>query len=140
MVKLVDNIINIKILFSNDDTITLNKNEFNDFYIANLNQHGDETPYENTLINNKLYANFFLLKLKKEIENLSKLERIKKQSDITEIQIFLNNNKMLIFEVPSNAEPFANYHNDYEYIYEDNESLGLILSEYNIKFKENLFI
>ena len=136
----MDNIISIKLLFSNNDEIILNKNEFNDFYIANLDETGEETPYENTMINNKLYANFFLLKLKKDYNILSKINRIKQKYDITEIQIFLNNNKMLIFDVPSNADPFIEYNNEYEYTYEDNENFGLLLSQYNIKFKDNLFI
>ena len=136
----MDNILEIKLFFSNNESITLNNNEFNDFFIANLNEVGEETPYENTMINNKLYANFFLLKLKKENNDILKAQRLKKKKDITEIQIILKNKKRLIFDIPSNAEPFEEYNNDYEYIYEDDTTLGLLLSKYKIKYKENLFV
>ena len=59
----MDNIVAIKIIFENGDNILIDKKEFADFYISNLNNQGEEIPYEPTLLKNKLYANFCLLKL-----------------------------------------------------------------------------
>ena len=136
----MDNIVAIKIIFENGDNILIDKKEFADFYISNLNNQGEEIPYESTLLKNKLYANFCLLKLNNQIIDYTKINRLKQKSDITEIQIIFNNNKFLKFDIASDADPFAEkYENSHEYIYEDENTFGLLLSEYNIKYKENLF-
>lgn len=136
----MDNIVAIKIIFENGDNILINKKEFVDFYISNLNNKGEEIPYEPTLLKNKLYANFCLLKLNNQIIDYTKINRLKQKNDIVEIQIIFNNNKYLKFDIASDADPFSeNYENTHEYIYEDENTLGLVLSEYNIKYKENLF-
>lgn len=136
----MDNIVAIKIIFENGDNIIIDKKEYVDFYISNLNNQGEEIPYEQTIIKNKLYANFCLLKLNNQIIDYNKINRIKQKNDITEIQIIFDNNKYLKFDIASDADPFSeNYKNNYEYIYENENTTGLLLSEYNIKYKENLF-
>ena len=54
----MDNIVAIKIIFENGDNILIDKKEFTDFYISNLNNQGEEIPYEPTLLKNK----FIMLK------------------------------------------------------------------------------
>ena len=136
----MDNIVAIKIIFENGDNIIIDKKEYVGFYISNLNNQGEEIPYEQTIIKNKLYANFCLLKLNNQIIDYNKINRIKQKNDITEIQIIFDNNKYLKFDIASDADPFSeNYKNNYEYIYENENTTGLLLSEYNIKYKENLF-
>ena len=50
-------------------------------------------------------------------------------------------NKCARFDIASNANPFmTEYNNDLEYIYEDDNNLGLLMSEYNIKYRNNLFV
>ena len=135
----MNNIEAINILFENGDNVLVSNKDFKDFYISNIDQDGNEIPYDKTIIKNKLYANFLLLKMNKK--DLSKINRIKSKYDITEIMVIFKNQKYINFEIASNANPFANnYHNEYEYIYEDDDSLGLLLSQYNIKYKNNLFI
>lgn len=137
----MDNIKLIKIIFDNGDEMTLEKNSLNDFYVTNLDNKGDETPYEQTIINNKLYANFFLINLKKITVPSKDIKRIKGKKDINEIDIIFNNKKYIKFEVPSTIKPFDNVSlNDYEYVFEDDNKLGILLSKYNIKYKDNLFI
>lgn len=137
----MDNIKLIKIIFDNGNEMTLEKNSLNDFYVTNLDNKGDETPYEQTIINNKLYANFFLINLKKITVPANDIKRIKGKKDINEIDIIFNNKKYIKFEVPSTIKPFDNVSlNDYEYIFEDDNKLGILLSKYNIKYKDNLFI
>ncbi len=138
---MLDNISAINIIFENGDNIIINNDELKDFCISNIDEKGNEIPYEPTLIENKLYANFMLLNINHNIANINKISRIKSKNDITEIVIIFKNQKYLNFTIVSNANPFSNYYNnDYEYIYEDENSLGLLLSEYNIKYKENLFV
>ena len=133
------NIEAINILFEDGELITLDKNECSNFYISNVKENGEEIPYEPTIIKNKLYANLCLIKLNKEITNNYKLNRIKNKKDIIEIQVIFGN-KCARFDIASNANPFKEeYNNDLEYIYEDDKNFGLLMSEYNIKYKDNLF-
>ena len=138
---MLDNISAINIIFENGDNILINNEELKDFCISNIDEKGNEIPYEPTLIDNKLYANFMLLNINNKLADINKLNRLKNKNDITEIVIIFKNQKYLNFTIASNANPFGNYYNnDYEYIYEDENSLGLLLSEYNIKYKDNLFV
>jgi hypothetical protein len=138
---MLNNIEAINIIFENGDNIIINASDFKDFCITNLDDNGNEIPYEQTIIKNKLYANFVLLSMKSNLKDSNKFKRLKARQDITEIMVIFKNQKYIKFVVPSNADPFVNsYHNDYEYIYEDGNNLGLLLSKYNIKYKNNLFI
>jgi len=138
---MISNVEALNIIFENGDNILVNNSEFKEFCISNLDEKGNEIPYEQTLIKNKLYANFLLLSLKNDIGDNNKLRRLKAKSDITEVMVIFKNQKYVKFVVASNADPFASfYHNDYEYFYEDDNSFGLLLSEYKIKYKDNLFI
>jgi len=139
--SMVSNIKAIDILFENGESIELGKESLKDFCISNIDENANEIAYEQTLIPNKLFANFMLLNINNHNTELIKLNRLKEKMDIVEIMVILNNNKYLNFTLSSDANPFNNnYHNNYEYIYENDDSFGLLLSEYNIKYKENLFI
>ena len=138
---MINSISAINIIFENGDNIILNNNELKDFCISNIDNKGNEIPYEPTLIKNKLYANFMLLNINNKIASSEKINRLKNKNDITEIIIIFNNQKYLDFTIATNANPFSNsYNNEYEYITENEDSFGLLLSEYNIKYKDNLFI
>ena len=135
------NIVGIRLLFENGEDILINNKEFIDFSILNILDSGEEVPYEQTIIKDKLYANLCLIKLNKDVINNYVKERIKIRKDITEIQVIFENNKYLKFDIASNGNPFADeYTNDYEYLYEDDNVLGILFSEYNIKYKSSLFV
>lgn len=130
----------LNIIFEDGTGVSFNKDEFSDFYIANVRDDGEEVCYEQTCISGKFYANLCLLKLNKEIIDNYKKNRIKSKKDIVEIQVIAGNMKFIKFDIASNANPFAEvYSNDLEYIYEDDKSLGILLSEFDIKYKNNLF-
>ena len=134
------NIEALNIIFENGEVITLNKEECSNFYISNVKDNGEEIPYEPTIIKNKLYANLCLIKLNKEILEPYKVKRLKNKKDIVEVQVIFGN-KCARFDIASNANPFmTEYNNDLEYIYEDDNNLGLLMSEYNIKYRNNLFV
>ena len=138
---MVNNISAINIIFENGDNIILDGKDLKDFCISNLDEDGNEIPYNHTVINNKLYANFMLLNINNKDVESYKLNRIKEKHDIVEIMIIFTNQKYLNFTICSNANPFTgSYNNDYEHIYDYEDSLGLLLSKYNIKYQENLFI
>lgn len=135
------NIVGIRLLFENGEDILINNKEFIDFSILNILDSGEEVPYEQTIIKDKLYANLCYIKLNKELIDSYVRERIKLKKDITEIQVIFENNKYLKFDIASNGNPFADeYTNDYEYLYEDDNVLGILFSEYNIKYKNSLFV
>ena len=138
---MVKSISAINIIFENGDNIILDSKDLKDFCISNIDKDGNEIPYESTVIKNKLYANFMLLNVNNKTTESYKLNRLKERQDIVEIMIIFNNQKYLNFTVCSNANPFTTiYNNEYEHIYEEEDSLGLLLSKYNIKYQENLFI
>ena len=129
----------INILFENGDIISLNQEECENFFISNVKNDGEEIPYEPTIIRNKLYANLCLIKLNKGFLDNFKKKRLQYKKDIVEIQVIFGN-KCARFDIASNANPFMpEYNNDLEYIYEDDNNLGLLMSEYNIKYRNNLF-
>ncbi len=137
---MLNNISAINIIFENGDELLIDSTDLKDFYISNLDEEGNEIPYEPTLIPTKLYANFLLINIKNKGLNTN-FNRIKRKNDIIEVIVIFKNNKYLNFIIASNANPFTStYNNEYEYIYENEDSLGLLLSEYSIKYKENLFI
>ena len=135
------NIEAINIILSNNENLLINNRECNDFYISNMLENGEEVPYEQTIIKDKLYANLCLIKLNKSEINKYTNDRLKQNKDITEIEVIFNNGKYVKFDIASNANPFSEvYNNEYQYIYEDTDILGILLSEFNIKYKNNLFI
>ena len=136
-----DSIEAINIIFENGDNVFLDNKDLKDFCIANLDEFGNEIPYEETIIKDKLYANFLLLNINNSLIDSNKIKRIKYKCDIIEIMVIFSNKKYVKFVLASNAEPFTSYyHNDYEYVYENSNTFGLLLSEYKIKYKDNLFI
>lgn len=138
---MINGIVAVNIIFENGDNIILDSNDLKDFCISNIDKEGNEIPYEPTVIKNKLYANFMLLNINNKSVESYKLNRLKERQDIVEVTIIFNNQRFLNFTVCSNANPFTTvYNNDYEHIYENEDSLGLLLSKYNIKYQENLFI
>lgn len=131
----------LNIIFEDGTGVSFSKDEFSDFYIANVGDDGEEVAYEKTCINGKFYANLCLVKLNKEILDNYKKLRIKSKKDIVEVQVVADNMKLIKFDVASNANPFGEiYNNDLEYIYEDDKSLGILLSEFDIRYKNNLFV
>lgn len=135
------NIVGIRLLFENGEDILINNKEFIDFSILNILDSGEEVPYEQTIIKDKLYANLCYIKLNKELIDSYVRERIKLKKDIVEIKVIFENSKYLKFDIASNGNPFSQeFVNDYEYLYEDDNILGVLLSEYNIKYKNSLFV
>ena len=112
---MLDNIKALNIIFENGDNVLIDSAEFKDFCISNIDENGNEIPYEQTIIKDKLYANFLLINLNSKLADSNKIKRLKSKSDIIEIVVIFKNQKYVKFVVASNAEPFnANYHNDYE--------------------------
>ena len=132
------NIKNINILLSDDKKIIALPEMFDNFYISNLNNKGEEIAFISKENSNRLTANFIMIKLSDEIieynltnnnikENAFKLL---KENKIKEIDINFKNGY---------SQPFMfNITND-TYIIKNPNNLCLLLSDIDIKYKDNLF-
>ena len=135
------NITAIKLIFENGDKELINKSNYEDLYIANIDNLGSEIEYSKTIINNILYANLFILKLKKEVNTNSIINRIKMKNDVTQVELIFDNKKFLKFELASSADPFEiNYDNSKQYTLDNENYFGLVLSKNKLKYLNNIFI
>ena len=133
------NIKNINILLSEDRKIVVLPEMFDNFYISNLNEQGDEIAFFTKENTNKLIANFVMIKLSNEIieYNLTKNNikenafKLLKENKIKEIDINFKNgySQPFIFNVKKDT-----------YITKISNELCLLLSDNEIKYKDNLFV
>ena len=134
-------IYNIDLSTTNNDIISVSSDEFNHFYISNIDDNGDEISYEKDNEGN-LSANFFMVKLQKTDEGSATImKNIMKQRNITKVGISFTNGGYQEFQlakkrVASNGK----IQNSYEDTFYENEDLCIIITNKNIKYKENLFI
>ena len=134
---MLDGLIKIFFNLDNGNKIIINKNELEKIYISNINKNGDEIPYSQAIIKNKLLANFFLFRfIDTKTNNI--YNELKENNILTVNLIFEDKN--VEFIPSSTVDPFKNSHNEYqkEYLYKD--SSCLIISEYKIKYLKNLLI
>ena len=129
---------NILINLENNKTIIASNKLFSNLYISNINEEGDEIPYNSEY--DSYMSNFFMIKLKNKIieynltnkyleENAFKL--IKENKNIESIIINFKNGSSIPFILNSNNNFLT---------FKDKNDLCIIQSEYNIKYYENLFI
>ena len=129
---------NILINLENNKTIIANNKIFSNLYISNINEDGDEIPYNEEY--DSYISNFFMIKLKNKTieynltnkyldENAFKL--IKENKSIESIIINFKNGTSIPFILNSNKNFLT---------FKDKNDLCIVQSEYNIKYYENLFI
>lgn len=84
-------IYNIDLKTSNNETISVSSDYFDHFFIANLDEDGDETVYK--VINNStdLGANFFMIKILDDLakESQTLYKRLISKKDIVKISLSL---------------------------------------------------
>ena len=132
------NIKNINILLSDDKKIIALPEMFDNFYISNLNNNGEEIAFLSKENSNRLTANFVMIRLTDDIieynltnnnlkENAFKLL---KENKIKEIDINFKNGYM---------QPFMFNIKNETYILKNTNDLCILLSDNDIKYKDNLF-
>ncbi len=134
-------IYNIDLSTSNNDIISVSSDEFNHFYIANIDDNGDEINYSKD-DNGKLSANFFMIKLQQSDEvSVEIMKNIVKHRDIVKIGISFTNGGYQEFQLArkrvASNEKIQNYYEDTFY---DNDDLCILITNKNIKYKKNLFV
>lgn len=135
---------NINLIFEDGETVQLDENLFTNFYIANIDNKANEIPYEKLLNTNILYANFLTLKINNLINNYYNEDIIKKvynKKNLAEIKISTSNGKEILFNVASSIDPFKkNINNYYDKSFIEEDNLCLLISQYEIKYKNHLFV
>lgn len=134
---------NIDLTFEDGDTISIDKRLFSHLYISNIDDNANEIPYERILNTNRLYANFLSIKINKIINKLYNQDMINNiyNKNIAEIIVYTNSNRSILFNVASTIDPFNNVTDnlfDKSFILDDD--LCILITPFNIKYKNHLFI
>ncbi len=136
-------IYNIDLITNNKETYSVSSDDFNHFYIANINDDGDEINYN--IINdvNSLFANFFMIKI---INNDSKainqiIKNIEDKNNITKVGINFTSGKYQEFDLPkqriaSNGKLINKLERNF---YDEKNNLCIVISDKNIKYIKELF-
>ena len=139
----MDCIDSIDITANNKDVITISSDSFENFYIANIDDNGDEINYLICEDNITLFANFFMIKLlsDKNEGTIYSLQRLLKKKDIVKVTINFNNGVKQDFEL---AKRRIAHDGLLENIYEDtyidsNDDLCIMVTDKNIRYKKELF-
>lgn len=134
---MVDSIENIIINLENNKTIIANNKMFSNLYISNINNNGDEIPYDKS--DNTLISNFFMIKLKNKI-----IEYNLTNNELNENAFNLLKNEKNIESIIINfkngfSQPFIINSNNIFHTFKLKNDLCILQSEYDIKYYENLF-
>ena len=133
-------IYNIEFSTNNQDVISIFPSSFKNFYIANIDDNGDEISYG--VSNNALDANYFMIKIlnDKSYDANEVINRLKNKTDITGISIHFTNGKTQVFNIPKRRiQKDGILINKYEDVFEIDDDLCIIISDKDIRYKKELF-
>lgn len=134
-------IYNIDIKTNNNETISIPSDYFDHFYIANLDDEGDEINYGYNDDNN-LVANFFMIKINSNSNEIASVyQRLASKKDIIGITLCFTNGSRQAFDIPKKRIASKGVmENKYEDIYQIGDDLGIIITDKNIRYKKELFV
>ncbi len=140
----MDCIDSIDIYSNNKDVFTITSESFENFYIANIDDNGDEMNYLLCEDQITLFANFFMIKIKNEEndnESIIVLQRLLKKKDIIKVTINFKNGEKQDFElIKRRIAKNGILENTYEDAYlDDNNDLCIMVTNKKIKYKKELF-
>ena len=140
----MDCINSIDIYSNNKDVFTITSDSYENFYIANIDDNGDEINYLLCEDQITLFANFFMIKIKNQVsedDTLLVLQRLLKKKDIIKVTINFKNNQKQSFDlVKRRVAKNGLLENTYEDAYLDNNNdLCIMVTDKNIKYKKELF-
>jgi hypothetical protein len=133
-------IYNIEFATNNQDLISIFPSNFKNFYIANINDSGDEISYG--VNGQNLEANYFMIKIlnDKTKDASDVINRLITKPDITGIAIHFTNGKTQVFDIPKKrVQKDGLLINKYEDAFLDDEDLCIVISSKEIKYKKELF-
>ena len=135
-----DFIYNIEFTTNNQDIISIFPSSFSNFYIANIDNNGDEISYG--VNGNALEANYFMIKIvnDKSYDASEVIKRLQTKTDITGLSIHFTNGKTQVFNIPKRrVQKDGILINKYEEVFNDEDDLCIIISDKDIKYKKELF-
>ena len=136
-------IYNIDLITNNKETYSVSSDDFNHFYIANINEDGDEINYNMLNDYNSLFANFFMIKIlqsdSKSINNI--IKNLDEKNNIIKVGINFTSGKYQEFDLPkqrvaSNGKLINKLEKNF---YDDQNNLCIIVSDKKIKYAKELF-
>lgn len=129
----------IEITTNNSETFVVTSDDFNNFYVANIDENGEETKYMRK--NNNLYANFFMIRIHNDDINNEIVKRLYQKKDIIKIELFFTNGVSQEIILPQKRVIIDGImHNKYEYTHLINNDLCILVSDKKIKYINNLFV
>ena len=131
---------NIEFTTNNQDVISIYPSSFTNFYIANIDDNGDEVSYG--VNEDILEANYFMIKIinDKSYEANEVIKRIKEKKDITKLSVYFTNGRKQVFDIPlKRVRMNDSLINKYEELFDIDEDLGIIITDKDIKYKKELF-
>ncbi len=136
-------IYNIDFKTNNNEMISVSSDYFDHFFIANLNENGDEINYLSKKGSEALVANFFMIRIYNELNEISEniYTRLLKRKDVVSIIISFTNGRKQEFEiVKKRIASNGTMINKFEDIFEFDDSFGIVITDKNLKYKKELFV
>lgn len=135
-----DCIYSIDLTTNSNEILSISSDDFQNLYISNINDQGDEIPY--TQNKNGLNANFFMVKILNDEynNNLKYINRLYEKKDVIKLTVHFTNGLSQEFDLPKKRVVNDGIlENKYQHVHYEENDLCIIISDKNIKFKENLF-
>lgn len=129
---------NLIINLENNKTIIVNNNMFSNLYISNIDDNGNEIPYDKEF-DNSLISNFFMIKLKNKTIEYNLKNKYLDENAFDLIKNGKNIDSIIINFKNGNSQPFIINSNQFFYSFNKKNDLCILQSEYEIKYLENLF-
>ena len=134
-------LLGINLLFEDGENIFVEKSMFSNLYVANIDEEANEIPYEK-LDFNKLYANFFSLKINQNANESSDMNILKttyNKKNLIEVELQFKD-KSVNFHLASDTDPFQKRSiNNYNQSFFQEGDLCMLICPYNIKYLDHLF-
>lgn len=134
-------IYNIDFKTNNNETISISSDYFDHFYICNLDNDGNEIGYSEE--NGLLVANFMMMKINDIKKNALRdlIDNLKSKKNISFVELCFTNGYKQKFKVPKKrVVKDGKMQNLYESFFEFDDSLGIIITDKNLKYEKGLFI
>ncbi len=131
-------IYSIEITTNTNEIFSVSSDYFDHFYIANINDDGDEKKYKKS--NQNLIANFFMVRILSEQKTVSCINKLVKKNDIVKVTIYFTNGSSQEFDIPKKrVAQNKQLVNLYEETFTDDSGLCILITDKKIRYKKNLF-
>lgn len=131
-------IYNIDFKTSNNEVISISSDNFDHFYICNLDDDGNEIGYLNE--DDTFVANFMMMKINNMDEEARDIINRIKKNNISIIELCFTNGYRQAFKIPKKrVVKNGKMHNECQELFDLDNSLGIIITDKKLKYKKELF-